>query len=171
MNPRGSGSSACRSIPPDEQLVAPARAFVERARWRGLFMLELLRDVDGQAWFVELNGRPWGSLALSRRRGLEYPAWAVAQSFDPALEPTVPVTPHGPLCRHLGRELVHLLHVLRGQGSRPAPMWPSRLGTLRDVLSFRRTDQWYNRRPGRTRLFVDDTVRTVLDEVWKGRGA
>ena len=36
----------------------------------------------GPAWFVELNGRPWGSMALARRQGLEYPAWQVTLALD-----------------------------------------------------------------------------------------
>ena len=37
----------------------------------------LLRDGEGTAWFMELNGRAWGSMALARRLGHEYPRWAV----------------------------------------------------------------------------------------------
>ena len=83
MNPHGSGSSACVSqlVPP--QLAAAAERFVQISNWRGLFMIELLRDSQGTAWFMELNGRPWGSLALARRQGLEYPAWNVRSTLDP----------------------------------------------------------------------------------------
>ena len=48
-----------------------------------MFMIELLRDRTGKVWFVELNGRPWGSMALSRRQGFEYPAWHVKLAIDP----------------------------------------------------------------------------------------
>ena len=42
-----------------------------------MFMLELLRDAAGTPWFMEVNGRPWGSMALAVRRGFDYPVWAV----------------------------------------------------------------------------------------------
>ena len=51
-------------------------------------MIELLRDRDGVAWFMELNGRTWGSLALARRLGLEYPAWAALDALGIAAPPS-----------------------------------------------------------------------------------
>jgi hypothetical protein len=136
--------------------------------WNGLFMLEFLRGRDGTAWFMELNGRAWGSLALARRLGLEYPAWA---AFDALGLPQVPrraCAPHEPLvCRHLGREIVHVMSVLRGPRSAALTDWPSRWGTLRSVARVRRGERWYNwsaRRPG---VFVQDTLQTVLEPVAK----
>ena len=69
---------------------------------------------------------------------------------------------------HLGRELVHLLIVMRGRPSGALILWPPRLRTLRDVLTFHRDDRWYNLRPGALSLFLDDSVRTVSSAV---RGA
>ena len=91
MNPAGSGSSACISIPVGRFACARRReSMLTRLEWSGLFMLELLRDGDGKRWFVELNGRAWGSMALARAVGLEYPAWAVAQAFGERLgEPSL----------------------------------------------------------------------------------
>jgi hypothetical protein len=122
--------------------------------------VELLRDRDGEAWFVELNGRPWGSMALSRRSGLEYPAWAVLDALGRGSDINRPAAVAGVRCRHLGRELVHLLFVLRGTDRR-GPMWPSRAACLREVVRVRRDDHWYNWRPGHLGLFVEDSVQTV----------
>ena len=82
MNPGGSGSSACISQPVTEDLKLKAQAFLAATGWRGLFMIEILRDHSGTPWFVELNGRCWGSMALSRRQGLEYPAWHARLAMD-----------------------------------------------------------------------------------------
>src|SRR5262249_50389743 len=79
MNPQGSGSSACISQLVSEDIRANVTRLIERTGWRGLFMVELLRDEQGQLWFVEFNGRPWGSISLSRRQGLDYPHWHVSQ--------------------------------------------------------------------------------------------
>ncbi len=181
MNPAGSGSSACASAPVPRELIEPIERLLLGAGWRGMFMVELLRDRDGGWWFMELNGRPWGSLALARRRGLEYPAWALARALDenvalPAAYGEGKGEGEGLLCRHLGRELVHLLFVLRGPGSYTGP-WPSRRATLRALLgSGRRTRGagwrtcWYNLEPGTGRLFVEDIWRTVAAQTWaKGR--
>ena len=83
VNPQGSASSACRSHPVDRDLVEPSERFLSIIGWRGMFMLEFLRDADGKPWFMELNGRAWGSMALARRRGFEYPAWTVQATLEP----------------------------------------------------------------------------------------
>jgi hypothetical protein len=158
MNPRGSGSSACRSIPLAGDLADPVAAFLAGCDWRGLFMVEMLRDHAGRAWFMELNGRAWGSMALARYRGLAYPAWAARAALDPEFAPPYPgmagVTAPDVTARHLGREIVHLGMVLARGG---AP----RARTARRVLTAHRGDHWYNWRPGEPAVFVADTWGTV----------
>ena len=164
MNPQGSGSSACASAQVDPVLVLAAERMLADAGWRGLFMLEFLRDSAGTPWFMELNGRSWGSMALARRAGLEYPAWAVQQLRDDRFEP--PTTPYSEqTCRHLGRELIYLLMVMRGPRSVALTDWPSRSKAVREVLRFNRDDGWYNWRPGARAVFFDETVRTVLNQI------
>ncbi|HEY5990632.1 MAG TPA: hypothetical protein VIV12_30200 [Streptosporangiaceae bacterium] len=158
MNPRGSGSSACRSIPVDSALVGPVREFVAATSWRGPFMIELLRDQSGTPWFMELNGRAWGSMALACRRGLAYPAWAVRAALDPAWLLAEPPPAAHLTARHLGREIVHVGAVLAKGG---AP----RLRTMRDVLTVRRSDRWYNWRRGNASVFVADTWATVSGQL------
>jgi hypothetical protein len=169
MNPAGSGSSACASAPVPAELVGPVQRLLGEAGWRGMFMVELLRAED-EWWFMELNGRPWGSLALARRVGYEYPAWAAAR----ALDHTAPLPPSPPfeelLCRHLGRELMHMLFVLRGPGTHVG-QWPSRRATLRAMLASGDSTAWYNLQPGTRTLFLEDTWRTVAAQTWGRRRA
>lgn len=171
-NPAGSGSSACESIPLDPALRERAERLVESLGWSGIFMVELLRDEAGVPWFVELNGRAWGSMALARGAGLEYPAWAAQLSLG-ALPDRLPeqAPPSSRRARHLGREMVHLLAVMRGPRS-AAARWPSRWSTARDVLSWRRGDRAYNwrRRPRELPLLIDDTASTVLAAVSRRGG-
>ncbi len=170
MNPAGSGSSACASAPVPEELVRPIESMLLDAGWRGLFMIELLREGE-KWWFMELNGRPWGSMALARRLGYEYPAWAVAQALDPRTPPPSAPARDGErelLCRHLGRELVHLMFVLRGPGSYVGA-WPARGRTVRDLLRGGRDSAWYNLGPGMRELFLDDALRTVAAQTWSKR--
>lgn len=96
MNPHGSGSSACESMAPDPDIRAAVERFMLDAGWRGPFMIELLRDADGTPWFMELNGRMWGSMALARAQGLEYPAWAAALAADPGFRPPRTTAPPPP---------------------------------------------------------------------------
>jgi hypothetical protein len=165
MSPSGSGSSACTPAPIDPQLVEASQSMIRDARWNGIFMIETLRDGQGQPWFVELNGRAWGSMALARRMGFEYPAWAVRAELEPGFQPSPPPTSAPIVCRHLGRELVHLLIVMRGRPSAAFSRWPSRFQALRDVLRIGRRDRWYNLRRGAFRLFAYDTFRTVARAV------
>lgn len=168
MNPQGSGSSACRSAEVDDALIRPAERLLSYVGWRGMFMIELLHDKSG-TWFMEINGRPWGSMALARRLGLEYPAWAAQRVLgEDFVIPEVEISRRESqtlLCRHLGRELIHLLFVLRGPRSKALRDWPSRGGTIRDLLSFNKTQSWYNHRRGETRLFLYDTWRTIVEEL------
>ncbi len=137
MNPAGSGSSACESTVPDPELCDQVAEMLAAIGWQGLFMVELMRDESGTPWFIELNGRAWGSMALARAGGLEYPAWAarLALGEDLGELPTSPPVA-GRRARHLGRELKHALIVMRGPRSAAVP-WPSRTRTLREVFSFR----------------------------------
>jgi hypothetical protein len=164
MNPRGSGSSACRSIPVAGELVAPVLDFVAKSGWHGLFMIELLRDDRGHAWFMELNGRAWGSMALARGRGFAYPAWAVRAALDDEYVPVGPADPPHATARHLGREIVHLGAVMTRGG---AP----RLKTVRDVLTLRRDERWYNWRRGQAAVFAADTWATVRGQLLRRRSA
>jgi hypothetical protein len=169
MNPAGSGSSACASGPVPPELVAPVEQMLAKAAWRGMFMVELLRAED-RWWFMELNGRPWGSLALTRRLGYEYPAWAAALAFDEgALLPQERASGEEVVCRHLGRELVHLMFVLRGPRAHTGK-WPGRRATVRALLGNPYRSAWYNLGPGMRGVFLDDALRTVADQTWrKGR--
>jgi hypothetical protein len=162
VNPQGSGSSACRSVPVDASLIGPSERFLRDIGWRGLFMLEFLRDPAGQAWFMELNGRPWGSTALARRRGFEYPAWTVRATISPDFEPCAPAQPPDICCRHLGLELAHLAFVARGPQTRASMHWPRLIRALRDVIRFDKGDRLYNWDRSQPAVLVADTWRTLL---------
>ncbi len=170
MNPHGSGSSACVTAQPDRDLRAACEAFITRIGWRGPFMIELLRGPDGTAYFMELNGRMWGSMALARRAGFEYPAWAVAQALDPGFVPPPVAEPAEPvMVRHLGRDLLHLLFVMRGTTSSfHKAQWPRIAPTLRAVVRPGRARNFYNYDAAHPRFFLreaaDVVARTVRDK-------
>ena len=170
MNPEGSGSSACVSQTPPGLARASAEAMMVAAGWRGLFMVELLRDHSGTLWFIELNGRAWGSLALSRRQGFEYPAWHVRLVTDDASTAgAAALSARTLVCRNLGRELMHILFVLRGARSSANGNRPSRLKTLWDILRVRRGDTFYNWRSDDRQVFFADTYYTIRDNVFKAK--
>ena len=168
MNPHGSGSSACASQVVPAGLAVKAEKFVQISNWQGLFMIETLRDSEGTVWFMEFNGRPWGSMALARRQGLEYPAWNARFALDSRWRPTVsPALQPDLVCRHVGRELMHPLFVLKGPKSAALTAWPSLWKSLLDVLDFRPGHAFYNWRHDDKRVFVADCVNTLLDNLIK----
>jgi len=169
MNPQGSGSSACASMEMPFDLKKPIENFIGETRWLGMFMVELLRDQDGTPWFVEFNGRPWGSMALSRRRDLEYPAWNVNLATCPGWSGvTAPEGSKHLVCRHIGREWMHLLFLLRGPRSSAFQQWPPFWRTLFDVLRIRKDDAFYNWRKDDKTVFVTDCWYTICQSLARG---
>lgn len=171
MNPHGSGSSACVPQPVPEDARTCVERLIEQTGWRGLFMVELLRDSSGTLFFVEFNGRPWGSMALSRRQGLEYPAWAAILALDPdnqipAIEPKECTSN---ICRNAGRELMHLLFVLRGPESNALREWPSFWRAAFQVLAVRPGDSLYNWRRDDWKVFFADSWFTLRNNLKKRR--
>jgi hypothetical protein len=164
MNPHGSGASACAPFPVEPALAARIEAFLTLAEWRGPFMMEFLQEPGGPTWFMELNGRMWGSMALARRQGFEYPAWAVAQAQAPDFAPPPPAPGpalSGPV-RHLGRELLHLLFVLRGPKSAfHRAHWPSFRESLAGVLRPAPRRQFYNHDPAHRGYMLRDALWTL----------
>lgn len=163
MNPQGSGASACTAVPHiDEKSRAGAERFLNACGWQGLFMLEMLRDDSGKLWFIEFNGRAWGSMALARRLGFEYPAWAVqlALNSDASLQIPEPRDTI-PVCRHLAREILHVLFVLRGSPSKAFVHWPSIWTTLSQVCRIGRNDCWYNWRKDDPKVFFRDSFGSL----------
>lgn len=170
MNPHGSGSSACVSQSVPAEIKPAVERFIEQTGWRGLFMVELIRDRTGALWFVEFNGRAWGSMALSRRQGLEYPAWAAKRALNLETQIGSERAKNEPVvCRNAGREFMHLLYVLRGPKSEALKEWPSFWRTAFDVLSVRRGDALYNWRRDDLKVFFSDWWYTVRNNVWKSR--
>lgn len=167
VNPQGSASSACRSRPVDGDLIEPSERFLSAIGWRGMFMIEFLRDSDGKPWFMELNGRAWGSMALARRRGFEYPAWTVRAALEPGFKPNPPTQPPEILCRNLGLEVVHLMFVARGPQSDALMEWPRLGSAVRDVCKFARGDRLYNWNRFQPDVLVADTLGTLRQYVSK----
>lgn len=64
--PTPSGASArAVTVPVDEELARRSERLLRDLGWEGLVELQFLTDTDGTPWLIDLNGRPFGSLALS----------------------------------------------------------------------------------------------------------
>jgi hypothetical protein len=165
MNPAGSGSSACIARRPDLEEFTAAEALVRHVNWRGPFMIEMLRDCSDKQWFMEFNGRFWGSIALARRSGLDVPKL----SLELARGSTIPSLPRFELgfARHLGRDFIHLLFVFRGQRVGTQKQWPSRLSALKQFLCPHRLKSFYNYDPSHPFFFFRDAIVTVINALFR----
>lgn len=69
----GGGSSYRRSLRPPAKLLESARRLLKSLRWHGVAMVELKVQPDGTFYLMEINPRLWGSLALARDAGVDFP--------------------------------------------------------------------------------------------------
>jgi hypothetical protein len=164
MNPAGSGASACISRLPEAAEIDAAKVLVQREGWTGPFMIEQLRDAMGKSWFIEFNGRFWGSLALTRRCGLDLPrlAFGIAGQNKPRILTNV----RPGYARHLGRDLVYILFVLRGpRHGYPPQDWPTKLHSLKAVFSPNRLSSFYNYDASEPLFFLKDAIVTLKNAI------
>ncbi|WP_051928915.1 ATP-grasp domain-containing protein [Thermopetrobacter sp. TC1] len=75
LEPKNGGGSSVRvSEPLDPQLLEGVRKLCAALELHGIAMFELRRNrKTGEAIFIELNARPWGSLPLAIRAGVNFP--------------------------------------------------------------------------------------------------
>ena len=85
--PASGGVSVTASAQPlDPVLAAHALHLLHELKWDGIAMVEFRHDpLTGAVALMEVNGRYWGSLALSRHAGLEFPLyqWQLAHGETP----------------------------------------------------------------------------------------
>ena len=120
VDPRGSGSSARRSIPLDDGLVSQSHELIRRIGFEGIAMVEYKRTADGRLRLMEINGRPWGSIGLPVACGIDYGRYLIDWWLEGKLPPEKIAYRTNLLCRRAVSELTHLANLRAG---RPAN-WP-----------------------------------------------
>lgn len=114
-DPRGSGSSAQRSIPLTDEVHEASKALVRRAGLGGICMVEFKRPHDGKPpVLMEINARPWGSLPLPIACGIDYPVFWVEWLLTGKLPLSEIEYTKNIICRRLVNELTHLEHTFHG---------------------------------------------------------
>jgi predicted ATP-grasp superfamily ATP-dependent carboligase len=134
VDPRGSGSSARQSLPLDSEIVRFSRSLILGAGFEGIAMVEFKRRAStGQAFLMEINGRPWGSLGLPIACGVDYPHWLTDWYLKGRLPPKEISYREGLVCRRLVGELTHLLNVRAGKPKNWPAAYPGFWSTLLKV--------------------------------------
>ena len=121
VDPRGSGSSARRSIPLDDGLVSRSQRLISQLGFEGIVMAEYKRTADGRLRLMEINGRPWGSIGLPFACGIDYGRYLIDWWLEGKLPPEKIAYRTNLLCRRAVSELTHLSNI---RGGRPAN-WPA----------------------------------------------
>ncbi len=120
VDPRGSASSARKSIPLEPSLVSRSVRLITEMGFEGIAMVEYKRAADGRLILMEINGRPWGSIGLPMACGIDYPLHLIEWWLRRTLPPVEISYRANVVCRRLVGELTHLSNI---RGGRPA-YWP-----------------------------------------------
>ncbi len=112
--PHQGGFSSFRESCSIPEIRDDALAKLRRLNWEGIAMMEYRRDDrTGEFYFMEMNGRFWGSLHLALFAGVDFPALLVDAFFDRISEPA-PSYRQGLRCRHtFPSEVTHVMSRLK----------------------------------------------------------
>lgn len=108
--------------------------------YEGVAMVEFRQQPGERPFFLEINGRLWGSLGLALRAGADFPLAMVEAHVSGTTSVSQPDLSRTIRCRNLPLELEHIRSVFRSHrsGDRHAP---SRMGTV-GSLALRTFDPW-----------------------------
>jgi predicted ATP-grasp superfamily ATP-dependent carboligase len=120
IDPRGSGSSCRKSVPLDEQLVLLSGGLISKIGFQGIAMVEYKRTKEGRLVLMEINGRPWGSIALPIASGIDYPRYVIDWYLNNNPPPRHIHYNTAVTCRRVVSELSHLSNL---RARKPAD-WP-----------------------------------------------
>jgi predicted ATP-grasp superfamily ATP-dependent carboligase len=139
VDPRGSASSCRQSSSLDERIAGDSTQLIQRIGFEGIAMVEY-KKIAGQSdpVLMEINGRPWGSMALPIASGLDYPHYLIDWYLRGVLPPKDKPYRTGIVCRRMVGELTHLTNVRAGRPADWPLPYPGFLSTL-----FRIAVPWY----------------------------
>jgi len=136
-DPRGSGSSARRSLPLDPRISECALRLLKALDYSGLAMIEFKRR-GSDFYLMEVNARPWGSLQLPAHCGIDYPQSAARWYLGGERPERCKPYKVGITSRSLVDDLVHLENVWEGRPRGWPLPYPRLVPTLLKVLT-----PWY----------------------------
>jgi predicted ATP-grasp superfamily ATP-dependent carboligase len=139
VDPRGSASSCRESSSLDERIKNDSSQLIRRIGFEGIAMVEY-KKTAAQPYpvLMEINGRPWGSIALPIASGINYPRYLIDWYLRGTLPQENKTYRTGIICRRMVAELTHLSNVRTGKpGNWPLP-YPAFWSTLLRVAT-----PWY----------------------------
>ncbi len=132
-DPRGSASSCRRSIPLDEKMLEQGSQLLLKSGIEGLAMVEYKRTCDGRLVLMEINGRPWGSMALPIASGIDFPRYWIDWLLTGSLPPTDLPYAVGVTSRRMVGEMTHLANLRAGKPAGWVGKYPEFWPTLAEM--------------------------------------
>jgi len=154
VDPRGSASSCRQAIVANDDLRDASSRLIQAIGFEGIAMVEYKQPRDGGLVLMEVNGRPWGSIALPIASGIDYPSYLIRWCLERTAPPGRESYREGTVARRLIGELRHLTNVRKGKPSG----WPGDYPSFWSSF-FRIALPWY---PG---LHYDEIW---LTDLWPG---
>jgi predicted ATP-grasp superfamily ATP-dependent carboligase len=129
------GNSVLREVTASSpQLVRYAEQLLGELRWDGVAQIAfIVRERDGASWYMETNGRFWGSVEGSIAIGWDFPYWAYRYFTRGDLPQPPPLALGSRACWHFA-DLRLLGKRLRGIEP-PVPPRPSPLRAIADYIT------------------------------------
>jgi predicted ATP-grasp superfamily ATP-dependent carboligase len=155
------GNSVLREVTESSpQLVRYAELLLGELGWDGVAQVAfIVRERDGASWYMETNGRPWGSIEGSIAIGWDFPYWAYRYFTRGDLPVPPPLVLGSKTCWHFA-DLRLLGKRLRGVEP-PVPPRPSPLRAIADYIT--------GFKPGvHSDVFALDDPLPELVEHWDG---
>lgn len=133
-DPRGSGSSARKSVALNPKVLKLSQALITRAGFQGISMVELKKERrTGALTLMEVNGRPWGSMQLPIHCGINYPYHLIKWLLEGQSPPKWVNYKQGIICRWLVADLIHLENIWEGKPAGWPAVYPNFLNNLLKV--------------------------------------
>jgi predicted ATP-grasp superfamily ATP-dependent carboligase len=129
------GNSVLREVTESTpRLVQYAERLLGELSWDGVAQVAfIVRERDGASWYMETNGRFWGSVEGSIAIGWDFPYWAYRYFTHGELPAPPPVAVGSRTCWHFG-DLRLLGRRLRGIEP-PVPPRPGKLRAIADYIA------------------------------------
>jgi predicted ATP-grasp superfamily ATP-dependent carboligase len=129
------GNSVLREVTAsDPQLVTYAERLLGELSWDGVAQVAfIVRESDGASWYMETNGRFWGSIQGSVAIGWDFPYWTYRYFTHGELPKPPPLPVGSKTCWHFA-DLRLLRQRLRGIEP-PVPPGPGKLRAVADYLT------------------------------------
>jgi len=152
------GASTLRESIYNERMKNIALDLMESLEWHGVAMVEFKLDKkDGEPKLMEVNGRFWGSLALSIASGVDFPYLLYKMFTEGDVEPVLKYK-IGVKCRWLlSGDILWLISTLKNK--------KNRLNAIREFLKFRNT--YYDILSKEDPLPIIGALRTMIHQSWE----